>query len=489
MPQGQTLAQMVRAKYPGVYDDLSDTDLESKVTAKYPGVYDDVPKSAAGQPERGVLDRALEVGKGMGKSVLGVVEAGGNLIRKIPGVQALEDATGAYVDTGIDTRALNTPQTVGKVIGDIGTAFVPAGGVTKLAKGASALLPTATSLVGRMATGAARSLVRGAVEAAGAGAIGAAQGYDPTASAVTGGVLGTVTGAAAGIASKLKRGAQDSMIAALGPAGRGTGPAGTNQVEMAKKLAPGLLQRNFRALTHEEAIAKAGDAIDTASQKMDDIMAALPAGTRVRTQPIIETLQVAKRQGQVKGVPVGTGKIANELIDSVIDDLKQIGPSMTPEEAIRFRQRIGPLAKWSNLVAPAENVKAETYKDVYNGIRSAIEGLDPGVRTANQEMSFWLNVRDLLERSSRRPQPPSSGTSGAVLGAITGQSGGPLGALGAAAVGRQLQRLMRSPGWRFMSANVKDDLADALMTRDLGRFNQLIAVASSQLGSAAQESQ
>jgi polyhydroxyalkanoate synthesis regulator phasin len=43
-----TLAQKVRAKYPGAYDDLSDADLESKVTAKYPGVYSDVPRSSAG---------------------------------------------------------------------------------------------------------------------------------------------------------------------------------------------------------------------------------------------------------------------------------------------------------------------------------------------------------------------------------------------------------------------------------------------------------
>lgn len=42
-----TLAQKIRSKYPGVYDDLSDADLEAKVTAKYPGVYDDIPKTPA----------------------------------------------------------------------------------------------------------------------------------------------------------------------------------------------------------------------------------------------------------------------------------------------------------------------------------------------------------------------------------------------------------------------------------------------------------
>jgi hypothetical protein len=41
----QTLAQMVKAKYPSVYDDMPDADLEAKVSAKYPKVYDDIPRS------------------------------------------------------------------------------------------------------------------------------------------------------------------------------------------------------------------------------------------------------------------------------------------------------------------------------------------------------------------------------------------------------------------------------------------------------------
>src|SRR5690348_12898331 len=43
-PQGQTLAQSVRAKFPHVYDDLSDTDLEAKILAKHPE-YSDMPRT------------------------------------------------------------------------------------------------------------------------------------------------------------------------------------------------------------------------------------------------------------------------------------------------------------------------------------------------------------------------------------------------------------------------------------------------------------
>ena len=41
----QTLAQSVKAKYPGVYDDIPDVELETKIKAKYPGVYDDLPST------------------------------------------------------------------------------------------------------------------------------------------------------------------------------------------------------------------------------------------------------------------------------------------------------------------------------------------------------------------------------------------------------------------------------------------------------------
>lgn len=49
---GGPLARMVRSKYPGAYDDLSDEQLEKAVTAKFPGVYDDLlekPKPAQTQ--------------------------------------------------------------------------------------------------------------------------------------------------------------------------------------------------------------------------------------------------------------------------------------------------------------------------------------------------------------------------------------------------------------------------------------------------------
>jgi len=56
MPQA-TLAQTIKAKYPGVYDDIPDAELEQRVLQKYPGEYDDFPMTQAvgvmvnGQPQ------------------------------------------------------------------------------------------------------------------------------------------------------------------------------------------------------------------------------------------------------------------------------------------------------------------------------------------------------------------------------------------------------------------------------------------------------
>jgi hypothetical protein len=60
----QTLAQTIKAKYPGQYDDISDTDLEAKVKAKYPGVYDDLPvtKAQTPPPMPGIASQLLNTG-------------------------------------------------------------------------------------------------------------------------------------------------------------------------------------------------------------------------------------------------------------------------------------------------------------------------------------------------------------------------------------------------------------------------------------------
>lgn len=62
MADDLTLAQRVRAKYPGAYAGLSDADLEAKVRAKYPGVYDNVRSTEPEAPEKSDGRGALATG-------------------------------------------------------------------------------------------------------------------------------------------------------------------------------------------------------------------------------------------------------------------------------------------------------------------------------------------------------------------------------------------------------------------------------------------
>lgn len=65
----KTLAQRVKEKYPGVYDDMSDADLETKVLAAHPGVYDDLPRTTArpaSTMKAGISPEAIAPGSGVG---------------------------------------------------------------------------------------------------------------------------------------------------------------------------------------------------------------------------------------------------------------------------------------------------------------------------------------------------------------------------------------------------------------------------------------
>jgi hypothetical protein len=76
-----TLAQLVRAKYPGAYDDISDADLESSIKAKHPGAYDDIPTTSA-KPV-GVVAQGSTFGEKIGNaaSMLGsVMPAAGGIL-------------------------------------------------------------------------------------------------------------------------------------------------------------------------------------------------------------------------------------------------------------------------------------------------------------------------------------------------------------------------------------------------------------------------
>lgn len=165
----QTLAQLVRAKYPGAYDDLSDQQLEDAVRAKFPGVYDDLPRTNAQPPVESapsqtttpkhpmaVLgDAVVETGKGVLK---GAGQTASMLMRgaatMFPGVN-YSAADAARVERRLEPT--NTAQSIGRGIEKTAEMLVPAGRVAAATRGASLAMRSGA----QAATGAAVEAAQG----------------------------------------------------------------------------------------------------------------------------------------------------------------------------------------------------------------------------------------------------------------------------------------------------------------------------------------
>lgn len=177
-----TLAQMVKAKYPGVYDDLDDVTLEAKVTAKYPGVYDDIPRSSAAtaqaqqpqEPQQSASDAFIgaavpylppQVGRGIVQGVagsaIGVADLVSKGLRHVPGVNAVVPDQSTF-DQARQRFATpeNTQQQVGKGLEQAAEFFVPGAGLAKAKAGIATGVKSLDALFGAVLEGASAAGVQ-----------------------------------------------------------------------------------------------------------------------------------------------------------------------------------------------------------------------------------------------------------------------------------------------------------------------------------------
>lgn len=240
MPDGpQTIAQRVRAKYPGEYDDLSDIELERKVLAKFPE-YDDLPKTeptltqerqAPGTPsalESGHAEGTMpthpyaRAGRAVGDLVVGAGKelasqgiAGGAVLRKIPGVNSL-DALVKPIE--VDTRQSNPTQELGGTALNVAEIAAPAARLTRAGLGVAGKgLARASVAAARPSVQAAKPYVINVAGSFGGPPVGAAAhlATSPKALATGARFMGRVGGSTAQVPADLFRVA---LLKALGGA-------------------------------------------------------------------------------------------------------------------------------------------------------------------------------------------------------------------------------------------------------------------------------
>ena len=548
----QTLAQKVRAKYPGVYDDLDDRALEAKVTAKYPGVYDDVPKTQAQPPVQPppteslgqqILSGAGEVAKGVGKGLANTaIGAGKVMYWTSPPVHAAADAVSVLVGKATDPVKYQTPKAEAQPAASPSGLMDAArkdteatGALQKIGKGIEQTaeffaLPSGKTVAAKtigqwvmqnaphIATQAAEMMGLTAMQGATPGQVGAA-GVVGAAAPVASRAIEATAGAIAKPAEKL-------VQQALG--------AGKERFKaMAEKVAPEILKRNVGGVTgmsRATLLAKATTEADQAGAAIEAVLQQ-SGGQAVKTAPLVGALEKVKA-GFKTEAPVTAAQMAADpklakaareiapgqfVTDVVLDkrairqlsDLQRtltaLGPETTVQQAVAVRR------VWDKVVEQAggysqrgkgaigvplkDSSEAWAKREATTAIRKVLAADVPDLAKVNKEYAFWSTVRDVLRQTEKRTAPQEGSLGRNVMtaaGMVAGASSGDgvvdrtEKAILAGALARRIDLVVRSPRWRMASAQMRNNLADAIASGSTSRATfYLNRIAASQAGGAS----
>jgi hypothetical protein len=464
-----TLAERVRAKYPGAYDDIPDDVLEQRIRAKFPGVYDDIPSSAP---------RASLTASAAGQATVPAEDTLAGRIMAPPetvGEAALtyfNPGTQIAMATGLAKGAANTVAGVGDAANWLGSqagivdrdeaAFDAARAMTAPANAGEALGRGAEQVAEFVALpspakvkGAARALELGkaGVEAA---ALSKAQGAS-TGEAVTAGVLSgvpVVEGVAKGgkyLGDRMVRSVLKPTVAAM----RRISGGSTKLLEArASELVDFIVRNN---LTTPE---KAGELLTRTEQELQRILAVKNAPTDAPTRAVryLEALERrAAKQGmpahdvavlrakaeEVVAGPMGQDvvtmvptTVATGLVDSSgapitrtvmkPETTRALRPDMPAAEALesaRASSKFNTRGKWG-IKDQAEAVSGAAVKAVEKAQRDAVKAAVPEAKPLLRREGQAIQAREALDRAAfREGNQNLTGIAGAV-GAGTASGAG-----------------------------------------------------------------
>ncbi len=466
----QTLAQRVRSRHPGAYDDLSDQALEQAVIAKYPGTYDDLPRTTGAglrpewlmspsQPRASVGETARDVVGGLRSTVARTVFGGGDLVRQGLGMERVIDRPEVQAWM---TAPDSTAGRVASAVGDVAQFFLPTGAVGKVRQGA---------------------------EIVKAGALTLAQTGDPATAGVSAGITAVVpgVGAARTFSRNLQASAEKSMTQALG--------ATTRPLKaQAATLAPQMLARGTRGTRRtmldqaEKAVSTLGDELNAAYDAAAASGEAVSGATVRRTVTrAAETFRVPNAAGSRVVIP-GAEPIVQRL-QALDEFIGTLGDDIPVNHAAHLKRTWDDIASsaglfGSDLASATDKAAARAFKAASDSFRTLLN-TNPTLAALNKELSFQIGLKKVLKATVSRTQSQSSGLVAAGFGAAgmaAGVASGDSlldrlekGALGGLAA-KHLVKIVQSPHFRTsVSAPLKKQLADALAS---GRTGNLMAALS-----------
>jgi hypothetical protein len=500
----ETLAQKIRAKYPGAYNDLSDTELEAKVKAKYPGAYDDLPTTST-QPEAPRDRSALEsVGAAIGGAAhelnpLTIAEGLYNTVRHP--IDTVKNIGSAHLDQAQKAVEAAKAGRYSEAYGHAMATLIP------LLGPAAANIGEEIAATGDVARGVGRTA--GLLTAVEAPAI--ARGVVTAASK---------TGLTATLAELADKGAAKRVVDVIAPK---VGANKTRFGNMAADVAPAIAEEpGLNAISRSSLGQKVSGRLAEAETALDEAADARNAGRAYTTKPIIDALlekrraltaepvegslperatssrlspildergkpiEVVKQKAQAIGEDVVPSPNASRVaqIDKAIAELKQLGPIARYESIRRVRQAYdGPAKAVYSPAVTADYMTAQGSKlgaaDVTGTLRDKLATYDPKTAKANADYSIWRKANDVLEAAEEveRTRPTvgrkiAARFGGAVAGeAAAGSVGAAIGVLLGPIVDGALSTGVTT---KVITARALTALAKALRSGDAGAIESAL---------------
>lgn len=489
------LAAKVRVKYPGVYDDLSDADLEQRILAKYPQYRDMAAQSAAqptAQPELapksepkalppGALEQMAGVQVGFAKELPRLALQAANLPRDVisGALSLIADQLGpqaqradilkseaeykarqmvqAPVEPG---KAETAGEKAGRFVGRAAPAMALAGAT------GGATLPMQSAVFGGIS--GAQSAAEGGTpsQMALAAALGAASPY-------VGPALSRVIGVPASALRTL----------AVKQYERGLGATKDAMKAEASRITPELLDRGVSGSLKGLSAKATANVDDIGRQIQAEYRAATQAGTKIDGSKLatgLERLKTPFKELGQNGQEVILNPKAVGAIDEMQGILRELGDT-TPSAVWKFRKTVDDIVSASNGFTrelPGGTAKA-LQKQVRGILQEELNRAVPNVGRLNSEFRLWKALQDVTEATLKRRTSQEGSLIPAILGGSIGggvaATGSLTGAGGAALLTASLVRALRSPLWRTVSAVQKAKLADVLsggseaLTTEAGR--------------------
>lgn len=283
--------------------------------------------------------------------------------------------------------------------------------------------------------------------------------------------------------------------AAVGQYERALAPTTKINKGIVQDIAPEMIDRGLHG-SLPALEEQAGQQAAAVRPQLNAAYTALPAdATAGSGKQIVQDLET------LKGRYIVDGKVAKpqavDAITNVQDIVKQYGDDIAPESLRKLKQIFDADPAAAGAYAGADLATKYTLKAqsaAGNSIRNILHEASPDVAALDKEISFWLDVQRVTRDSGLRKTgqagglvqslSPLAGGAAAAAGMYAGGAHASLESAGGVVLATLATKVVRSAGWRTMSAVTKDAFADALARGDVGQ----VAALATRLGIAGAQS-